>query len=138
VAVLDGDTFRRLALARDFLATHHAEPLVVADAARRAGISPYHFLRLFARAFQVTPYAFLQSVRIDRARALLARSDASVTDVCLEVGYASLGSFSSLFARETGASPAAYRRRIPCGFITFYGAERPLLGASVSRSSARP
>jgi AraC-like DNA-binding protein len=154
MATLDGDVFRRLAAARDFLAAHHAEPLVLADAARRAGISPYHFLRLFARAFDVTPHVFLQRVRLERARTLLARSDARVTDVCLEVGYSSLGSFSTLFARVTGLSPVAYRRRvrtlvpvpaqlwrlaIPCCFIAFYGGdEESNLREAVRRAGMVP
>jgi AraC-like DNA-binding protein len=137
MAVVPADVFRRLVAARDFLREHHAEPLALVDAARRAGISPYHFLRLFARAFEVTPGAFLQRVRLERARSLLARTDATVTDICLDVGYSSLGSFSTRFARETGMSPLAYRRRarrlvampaqlwrleIPCCFLQFYGA----------------
>ena len=114
--VIDDDVFRRLLRARDRIEACYAEPIVLDTLAREAGISPYHFLRLFHRVFAVTPHAYLTEVRIERAKALLARS-ASVTETCLRVGYLSLGSFSARFAHEVGCSPTAWQRRV-----------RPLVG----------
>lgn len=78
--------------------------------ARAAALSPYHFQKSFQRAFDETPHEFLTRIRVDRAKRLLALSDASVTEVCFEVGFSSLGSFSTLFARTVGRAPSHYRR----------------------------
>ncbi len=110
--IVHGDVFRRLVVARDFMAERHSEPLTLPDIARRAGLSPFHFLRLYRRAFGVTPHEQLTEFRLARAKAMLARGDASVTQVCFDVGYESLGSFSALFARRVGRSPASYQREI--------------------------
>ena len=110
--VLHDDVFRRLCRARDLVHERSAEPLTVARLARAAGVSRYHFLRLFRDAFGETPHQYLMDVRLERARKLLAADAASVTDVCLEVGFSSLGSFSTLFARRVGAPPSAFRRRL--------------------------
>jgi AraC-like DNA-binding protein len=103
------ELWRRLHRGRDWLHAHAAEPASLAETARAACLSPHHFLRAFHRAFGVTPHRYLQRLRLERARALLARRDASVTEVCLAVGFASLGSFSALFRREVGVSPRAWR-----------------------------
>jgi AraC-like DNA-binding protein len=79
-------------------------------AAREACLSPFHFQRLFARLFQETPNEFVTRRRMETAERLLAAGDLPVTDVCLQVGYSSLGTFSSRFAARTGQSPAHYRR----------------------------
>ncbi len=76
-----------------------------------AHVSRYHFIRTFrARLFE-TPHQYLMRIRIDKARELLATSDMPVTDICFEVGFESLGSFSSLFHRTVGWSPSVYRAR---------------------------
>ena len=75
-------------------------------------MSPFHFIRQFEALFSATPHQFRIQTRLDRAKQLLALSDYSVTDVCLEVGFSSRGSFSDLFARPVGAPPSAYRRRV--------------------------
>ncbi len=80
--VLHDDVFRRLCRARDLIHEQCAEPLTVAQLARAAGVSPYHFLRLFREAFGETPHRYLTRVRLDRARKLLTADAASVTDVC--------------------------------------------------------
>jgi AraC-like DNA-binding protein len=105
------DSFRRLLRARDAIEARYAEPLDLRALAREAALSPYHFLRLFHAAFGVTPHQYLTRVRIEAAKRLLL-ADAPVTDVCFEVGFQSLGSFSALFARKVGTAPSAYRRRV--------------------------
>jgi AraC-like DNA-binding protein len=111
-------TFLKLCRARDLLRDCLAEPVALADAAAEAGLSPWHFLRLFRQAFGETPHRFLTRLRIDRARDLLTVSGRSVTDNCFDVGFSSLGSFSTLFARHVGASPAAFRRRMRTLVVT--------------------
>jgi len=108
--VLDDELFRRLCRSRDFLAAGLDQPLRLADAAREAGLSPYHYHRLFARTFGETPHEFLTRRRIDRAKRLLVREELPVTEVCLAVGYESLGSFSSLFRSMVGYSPSEFQR----------------------------
>jgi AraC-like DNA-binding protein len=100
----------RLSRARELL-QESRERVHVEQAAREAALSPYHFIRLFKATFGCTPHQALVEARLDRAKRLLLAADLSVTEVCMEVGFASLGSFSSLFARRVGVSPALYRRR---------------------------
>jgi len=121
---LDDDLLRRLVRSRDFLAAEFDQPLRLADAARQACLSPYHYHRLFARTFGETPHEFLTRLRIARAKRLLTRERLAVTEVCMAVGYESLGSFSSRFRAIVGASPSEYQRRLfaipfrnPAGFI---------------------
>jgi AraC-like DNA-binding protein len=88
------------------------QPLSIRDIAHAANMSPFHFIRQFEAVFGATPHQFRIQTRLDRAKQLLALSDYSVTDVCLEVGFSSLGSFSDLFTRRVGAPPSVYRRRV--------------------------
>jgi AraC-like DNA-binding protein len=107
-------------------APHRLEAL-----SRQAGFSRYHFIRAFRQAYGLTPYQYLTGRRIDKAKNLLANSDHSVTDICFAVGFHSLGSFSALFRRVVGESPAHYRqiirqrraaaRLIPCCYQSMYG-----------------
>jgi len=89
----------------------YARPLDVAAIARAALMSPGHFSRQFRAAYGETPYAYLMTRRIERAKALLRGGDLSVTDVCLAVGCTSLGSFSARFTEVVGETPTAYRNR---------------------------
>ncbi|WP_371646867.1 helix-turn-helix transcriptional regulator [Streptomyces sp. NBC_00597] len=89
----------------------YAQPLDVPALARVALMSPGHFSRSFRAAFGETPYSYLMTRRVERAKALLRRGDLSVTEVCFEVGCTSLGSFSSRFTELVGESPSAYRAR---------------------------
>ncbi|WP_189216628.1 MULTISPECIES: helix-turn-helix transcriptional regulator [Streptomyces] len=89
----------------------YAEPLDVPALAREALMSPGHFSRSFRAAYGETPYGYLMTRRIERAKALLRRGDLTVTEVCFAVGCTSLGSFSSRFTRLVGESPSAYRAR---------------------------
>jgi AraC-like DNA-binding protein len=104
------ETFRRLCRARDLLAAGFRERLTLHRAAREACLSPFHFQRLFCRAFGETPHDFLTRLRMDAAKELLAEGDLPVTEVCLEVGYSSLGTFSSRFAARAGRPPSEFRR----------------------------
>ena len=107
--LVDDATFRRLCRARDLLAAGYNATITLDRAAREACLSPFHFQRLFTRTFGETPQGFLTRLRMDQARQLLAAGDLAVTEVCLEVGYSSLGTFSSRFATLTGKSPSAFR-----------------------------
>ena len=101
----------RLRRARDRMDRDYAEPLDVPALARVALMSPGHFQRSFRAAYGETPYGYLMTRRIERAKALLRRGDLTVTEVCFEVGCTSLGSFSSRFTELVGESPSAYRAR---------------------------
>jgi AraC-like DNA-binding protein len=109
--MLHTDTFVRLCRARDLLCEVHERRLTVDDVAREAAMSPYHFIRQFHALFGDTPHQYRIQAQLDRAKRLLARGDQSVTDVCMDVGFSSVGSFSDLFARRVGMPPSAYRRR---------------------------
>lgn len=89
----------------------YAEPLDVPALARDALMSPGHFSRSFRAAFGETPYSYLMTRRIERAKALLRRGDLSVTEVCFTVGCTSLGTFSTRFTELVGESPSSYRAR---------------------------
>jgi AraC-like DNA-binding protein len=108
---LKHDVFARLCRARDLLREIHDPELSIREIARRAQLSPYHFIRVFEAVFGLTPHQLRIEERLARARHLLLSDDASVTDVCMEVGFSSLGSFSSLFTRRVGVAPSLYRRR---------------------------
>jgi transcriptional regulator GlxA family with amidase domain len=101
----------RLRRARDRMDRAYAEPLDVTALARGAHMSPGHFSRSFRAAFGETPYSYLMTRRVERAKALLRRGDLSVTEVCFAVGCTSLGSFSTRFTELVGESPSAYRAR---------------------------
>ncbi|MFJ9948531.1 helix-turn-helix transcriptional regulator [Kitasatospora sp. NPDC091207] len=89
----------------------YAEPLDVPALARDALMSAGHFSRSFRAAFGETPYSYLMTRRIERAKALLRRGDLTVTEVCFAVGCTSLGSFSARFTELVGENPSAYRAR---------------------------
>ncbi|MFF7364772.1 helix-turn-helix domain-containing protein [Streptomyces sp. NPDC008125] len=105
------EDLRRLRRARDRMDREYAEPLDVPALARTALMSAGHFSRSFKAAYGETPYNYLMTRRIERAKALLRRGDLSVTEVCFEVGCTSLGSFSSRFTELVGESPSVYRAR---------------------------
>ena len=101
----------RLRRARDLMDREYARPLDVAELARAALMSTAHFSRQFRAAYGETPYAYLMTRRIERAKALLRSDELSVTEVCLAVGCTSLGSFSARFTQVVGETPTAYRAR---------------------------
>ena len=97
--------------ARDLMDREYARPLDVDAIAREALMSTAHFSRQFRAAYGETPYSYLMTRRIERAKALLRRGDLTVTEVCLAVGCTSLGSFSARFTELVGETPTAYRTR---------------------------
>jgi AraC-like DNA-binding protein len=101
----------RLRRARDLMDREYAKPLDVPAMARAALMSPSHFSRQFRAAYGETPYGYLMTRRIERAKALLRRGDRTVTEACMEVGCTSLGSFSARFTELVGETPSAYRAR---------------------------
>jgi AraC-like DNA-binding protein len=100
----------RLRRVRDRIDREYAQPLDVEALARDAHMSSGHLSRQFRLAFGESPYAYLMTRRIERAMALLRRGDLSVTEVCLEVGCSSLGTFSTRFTELVGVPPSTYRR----------------------------
>jgi AraC-like DNA-binding protein len=110
--LLRHEGFRRLCRARDLLREVRDPSPTIEDLAREVGISPFHFIRQFEAVFGTTPHQFRIQARLDLAKHLLARGQHSVTDVCMEIGFSSLGSFSTLFTQRIGETPSAYRRRV--------------------------
>ena len=104
------ETLAHLRRARDLMDRDYARPLDVPTMARRALMSTAHFSREFKAAYGETPYGYLVTRRVERAMAAL-RAGTTVTDACMEVGFTSLGSFSSTFSRIVGETPSAYRAR---------------------------
>ena len=107
----DLETLERLGRARAFIDHCYDHPLNLDQISEKACFSRYHFLRLFRQAFKKTPHQYLIERRIEKAKELLTADDLRVTDVCFEVGFQSLGSFSSLFHKWVGHAPATYRER---------------------------
>jgi AraC-like DNA-binding protein len=121
---------RYLLRAKDLVDARSAEPITVDDMAREAGLSRAHFSVEFRRAFGVTPHAYLLTRRLERAALLLRTTDHTVTRICMEVGWSSVGSFTASFRRLYGRTPTAYRAayppakdlaRIPSCVVRFYG-----------------
>jgi transcriptional regulator GlxA family with amidase domain len=104
------DSNRRLLRARDAMDRTYAEPLDVARLAGVAHFSQAHFIRAFRATFGETPHRYLQRRRVERAMFLLVETDRDVTDICLDVGFTSLGTFSRTFSEIVGKSPVSYRK----------------------------
>ncbi|MBF6546021.1 helix-turn-helix transcriptional regulator [Nocardia brasiliensis] len=114
--------------ARDLADRRYADPLDLDELAAAAGVSKYHFLRAFAAVYGLTPAAYLTERRIERAQDLLRSTNLTVTEVCMLVGYSSLGSFSSKFRKLVGVTPSEYQAkfadgapRIPGCFVFMHG-----------------
>jgi transcriptional regulator GlxA family with amidase domain len=111
------DSNRRMLRARDAMDRAYAEPLDVPTLARLAHVSEAHFIRTFRATFGETPNRYLQRRRVERAMFLLRSSDRTVTDICMAVGFSSLGTFSRVFAEIVGEPPSVYRRRGPLAAV---------------------
>jgi|SRR5438128_4882981 len=108
---MDHGEFERLCRARRLLAEVGRDALPLREIAREAGISQFHFIRQFAALFGITPHQLRIRERLEQAKLLLASGQHTVTEVCMEVGMSSVGSFSDLFLRRVGEAPSEYRRR---------------------------
>ncbi|WP_460523649.1 helix-turn-helix domain-containing protein [Humibacter antri] len=102
----------RLLRARNHMDRRYADPLDVVSLAALAYMTRAHFIREFKRVFGETPYRYLQRRRVERAMFLLRHQNASVTEICMAVGFSSLGTFSRTFSDIVGRSPSAYRESI--------------------------
>ena len=102
---------RQLRRARDLADRRYAEDLDLDTLAREAAVSKYHFCRCFVAAYGETPMRYLARRRVERAQDLLRSANLTVTEVCMLVGFSSLGSFSSRFREFVGESPSSYRAR---------------------------
>src|SRR6478672_8321412 len=103
------ELWRRVNRARDYLHAHPGRVVHLSDVARAACLSPFHLLRTFQSAFRQTPHEYLNHCRLERAKFLLEKTRISVTEICLDCGFASLGSFSALFHKRCGMSPRKWR-----------------------------
>jgi AraC-like DNA-binding protein len=103
---------RHLLRARDLIDGRYAEPLNLDGLASAAHVSSRHFSRSFRRTFGETPHQYLLTRRLERARHLLRTTDWQVAEVCLSVGFTSVGSFTTTFRRHFGVTPTAYRREM--------------------------
>lgn len=128
------ETYQRLVRAQKFIDECYHLPLDLRQISSEACLSRFHFLRLFRQAFNQTPHQYLTQRRIERAKELLSSSGLTVTDVCFEVGFESLGSFSSLFHRHVGHPPITFRaivferrierqRKVPACFLMMHRVE---------------
>jgi transcriptional regulator GlxA family with amidase domain len=133
---------RRLLRARDAMDRTYAEPLDVPSLARIARVSEAHFIRTFRATFGETPHRYLQRRRVERSMWLLRETDRNVTDICLDVGFNSLGTFSRTFRDIVGVSPIAFRRgsapiggAVPTCFTMAWA--RPSSFGEASRSRSR-
>ena len=107
------ETNRQMLRARDAMDRAYAEPLDIPTLAQIAHVSEAHFIRTFRATFGETPHRYLQRRRVERAMFLLRATERSVTDICLDVGFNSLGTFSRSFQEIVGEGPTSYRARGP-------------------------
>jgi transcriptional regulator GlxA family with amidase domain len=129
MAAVNPDLLVHLRRARDHADRHYAEPLDLEGLAAIAGLSKFHFQRLFKQTYGATPAEHLSRRRIERAQDLLRATNLTVTEVCLSVGFSSLGSFSSRFREIVGETPSAFQARfaaqgaprIPGCFLFMHG-----------------
>jgi len=115
----DLTTFARVCRARDFLGDCWRDRVTLENAAKQACLSPFHFNRVFTQVFGETPHEFVTKMRVEEAKKMLLAGDRSVTEICFEVGYESLGSFSARFRSLTGLSPKEFRRQARVAFGGF-------------------
>jgi AraC-like DNA-binding protein len=126
---------RHLLRARDLVDSRYAESLDLRVLAQEAHVSPRHFSRSFRRVFGETPHQYLLTRRLERARHLLRTTEMTVAEICLEVGFTSVGSFTTTFRRHVGVSPTTFRKayrgpsdadRIPLCFAMAWARRTPV------------
>ena len=132
---------RRMLRARDAMDRTYAEPLDVPALARIAVVSEAHFIRTFRATFGETPHRYLQRRRVERSMFLLRETDRSITDICFDVGFMSLGTFSRTFREIIGETPSSYREghgpMVPPNCIQMW-AMRPRVAANERPRSDDP
>jgi len=134
------DLNRRLLRARDAMDRAYAEPLNVRTVAAVANLSEAHFSRSFRTTFGETPHRYLQRRRVERSMFLLRDTDRSVTDICFDVGFTSLGTFSRTFREIVGETPTEYRlghEPIAAPHCVWMAATRPVAAAGTAMRSSR-
>lgn len=104
--------YKKICSGRDYLQKHYADAFSLSTVANYACMSPSHFSRVFTKVFGESPNTFVANLRIEKAKKMLITESISISDICAEVGYASVGSFSSLFSEKVGMSPSTYRRTL--------------------------
>jgi len=120
----------RLLMTRHYIDGNYSRDLTIDQLAAMARLSPFHFIRVFREAFGQTPHQYVRDRRLTRAKELLITTPQPITEICDQIGFQSLGSFSSLFRRLTGETPAEFRAKrrknvyIPSCFVRMYRAER--------------
>ena len=135
---------RRMLRARDAMDRQYADPLDIPALARIAHASEAHFIRTFRATFGETPHRYLQRRRVERAMALLCSTDQSITDICMSVGFSSLGTFSRTFRDIVGQSPRDYRAahprvdRVPTHFSMAWTRPRDQSSSFGEERGARP
>ena len=131
--------------ARDLVDSRYSEPLDLQVLAREAHVSPRHFSRSFRRVFGETPHQYLLTRRLERARHLLRTTEMPVAEICLEVGFTSVGSFTTTFSRHVGVSPTTFRKayagpsqadRIPLCFAMAWARRTPVGAFREDRASS--
>lgn len=140
-----GDVLVHLRRARDHADRHFAEPLRLDDLAAAAGLSKFHFQRLFVATYGLSPAMYLSQRRIERAQDLLRRTNLTVTEVCHAVGFTSLGSFSSRFRELVGESPRDFQGRyaetgaprIPGCYVFMWGLAERRAGSRTASEEKR-
>ncbi len=105
------DVYKRIVTAKLYIDGNFTEPIDLQRLSREACLSRYHFHRLFTRIYRITPHQYLTRKRIEQARKCLAGNELTITEICNEVGFESIGSFSTLFKKEIGHAPTHYRVR---------------------------
>lgn len=103
--------YRRIVHAKLYIDAHFHERLNVNQVSSEAAFSKFHFIRLFKKIYSKTPHQYLRDVRLDEAKKLISAAEVDIESVCLQVGFESVGSFSSLFKRRFGITPARYRQQ---------------------------
>ena len=103
------DVYKKIVTAKLFIDGNFNEPIDLERLSREACLSRYHFHRLFTRIYRLTPHQYLTRKRIEQARKSLAGNELTITEICNEVGFESIGSFSTLFKKEIGYAPTLFR-----------------------------
>ena len=104
--------YKQIVETKRLIDTSYADKITVDSIAERGCFSKFHFIRLFKKTYKMTPWQYLICTRLNNAKALLVKSDESVTSICQQVGFESISSFCILFKKSTGETPIEYRERI--------------------------